>query len=269
MRSRSIGRSACIRRCSSVGADSARLRAEGDRRRAARRRARPRSAFAWDETVIYEAEPARLHPAATRTFPRPRAARFAGLAHPGVDRASARGSASPRVEIMPADAFVDERHLPPLGLTNAWGYNPVVLGAPDPRLAPGGWAEVRARDRRAARGGPRGRCSTSCSTTTARATNSARRSRCAASTTPTYFRLLPDDPARYINDMGCGNCLALDRPPVVAMAIAALRRWMMRAASTASVSISRPRSAGATGASTRTRRCLRRSPPTRCCRRPS
>ena len=48
------------------------------------------------------------------------------------------------VEIMPADAFVDERHLPPLGLSNAWGYNPVVLGAPDPRLAPGGWAEVRA-----------------------------------------------------------------------------------------------------------------------------
>ena len=48
------------------------------------------------------------------------------------------------VEIMPADAFVDERHLPPLGLSNAWGYNAVVFGAPDPRLAPGGWAEVRA-----------------------------------------------------------------------------------------------------------------------------
>ena len=45
---------------------------------------------------------------------------------------------------MPADAFVDERHLPPLGLTNAWGYNPVIYGAPDPRLAPEGWAEVRA-----------------------------------------------------------------------------------------------------------------------------
>ena len=45
---------------------------------------------------------------------------------------------------MPAAALVDERHLPPLGLTNAWGYNPVVFGAPDPRLAPGGWAEVRA-----------------------------------------------------------------------------------------------------------------------------
>ena len=30
-----------------------------------------------------------------------------------------------------------------LGLTNYWGYNPVALFAPDPRLAPGGWAELR------------------------------------------------------------------------------------------------------------------------------
>ena len=27
-----------------------------------------------------------------------------------------------------------------------------------------------------------------------------------------YFRLLPEDPSRYVNDMGRGNCLALDRP---------------------------------------------------------
>ena len=45
---------------------------------------------------------------------------------------------------MPAAALVDERHLPPLGLTNYWGYNPVAFWRPDPRLAPGGWAEVRA-----------------------------------------------------------------------------------------------------------------------------
>ena len=70
-------------------------------------------------------------------------ATFAGLAHPAsIAHLAALGVTA--VEIMPADAFVDERHLPPLGLSNAWGYNPVVFGAPDPRLAPGGWAEVRA-----------------------------------------------------------------------------------------------------------------------------
>jgi glycogen operon protein len=47
------------------------------------------------------------------------------------------------VELMPVTAWIDERHLPPLGLHNAWGYNPVVPMALDPRLAPGGIAELR------------------------------------------------------------------------------------------------------------------------------
>ena len=47
------------------------------------------------------------------------------------------------VELMPIVAWIDERHLPPLGLTNAWGYNPVVPMAIDPGLAPGGVAELR------------------------------------------------------------------------------------------------------------------------------
>lgn len=48
------------------------------------------------------------------------------------------------VELMPIMAWIDERHLPPLGLRNIWGYNPVVPMALDPRLAPGGLVEVRA-----------------------------------------------------------------------------------------------------------------------------
>lgn len=47
------------------------------------------------------------------------------------------------VELMPITAWMDERHLPPLGLRNAWGYNPVTFMALDPRLAPGGWTELR------------------------------------------------------------------------------------------------------------------------------
>ncbi len=48
------------------------------------------------------------------------------------------------VELMPVVAWIDERHLPPLGLGNGWGYNPVVPMALDPRLAPGGVDELRA-----------------------------------------------------------------------------------------------------------------------------
>ena len=75
----------------------------------------------------------------------------------------------------------------------------------------------------------------------------------------TYFRLLPDDRSRYVNDIGCGNCLALDRPAVADMALSALRRWMTSAGSTVFASISPRRLGGASGASIRMRRCFRRS----------
>jgi glycogen operon protein len=47
------------------------------------------------------------------------------------------------VELMPIVAWIDERHLPPLGLVNAWGYNPVAMMALDPGLCPGGVSELR------------------------------------------------------------------------------------------------------------------------------
>ena len=196
-------------------------------------------------------------PSCATDIPEAARGRFAGLAEAPVDRASDKSLGVTSVEIMPADAFVDERHLPPLGLTNAWGYNPVILGAPDPRLAPGGWAEVRAATDALHAAGlevdPR------------RRPQPQRRERRirpdAVVPRPRQRRLLPPAArtirARYVNDMGCGNCLALDRP--------AGRRHGARgaaaldgagAASTASASISRPRSGGATGASIRTRRCF-------------
>ena len=68
---------------------------------------------------------------------------FSGLAHPAaIAHLLALGVT--HVELLPCAAWVDERHLPPLGLSNYWGYNPVGFLAPEPRLAPGGMAEVRA-----------------------------------------------------------------------------------------------------------------------------
>ena len=66
----------------------------------------------------------------------------AALAHPAVI-AHLQKLHVGAVELMPVVASIDERHLPPLGLTNAWGYNPVVPMALDPRLAPGGIRELR------------------------------------------------------------------------------------------------------------------------------
>lgn len=66
----------------------------------------------------------------------------AALAHPAVVAHMKKIGVS-AVELMPITATLDERHLPPLGLRNAWGYNPVSFMALDPRLVPGGIAELR------------------------------------------------------------------------------------------------------------------------------
>jgi glycogen operon protein len=66
----------------------------------------------------------------------------AALAHPAVV-AHLRKLHVSAIELMPVVAWIGERHLPPLGLTNAWGYNPVAMMALDPGICPGGVAELR------------------------------------------------------------------------------------------------------------------------------
>ena len=219
----STGRSASIPRCSR----SARTRGRAQPRRSRARRLRgslATSASRPRRSIIYELNLrgfSRLNPAI------PEAARgtFAGLAHPAsIAHLTALGVTA--VEIMPADPFVDDRHMPPLGLSDAWGYNPVVFGSPDPRLAPGGWEEVRAAtDALHAAGmeaildvvfNHNGESDQLGPTLSFRGLDN-----------EAWFRLDPRDPALYINDAGTGNCLALDRPLVIDMAIGALRRWMV------------------------------------------
>ena len=79
-----------------------------------------------------------LHP----DVPKAQRGTIAALAHPAVI-AHLKNLHVSAIELMPINAWIDERHLGPLGLTNAWGYNPVSYFAIDPRLAPGGMAELR------------------------------------------------------------------------------------------------------------------------------
>tara|TARA_R110002020_G_scaffold10364_2_gene39923 strand:- start:12137 stop:14092 length:1956 start_codon:yes stop_codon:yes gene_type:complete len=79
-----------------------------------------------------------LHP----EVPEEQRGTVAALAHPSVI-AHLKRIGVDAVELMPITAWIDERHLPPLGLTNGWGYNPVGFMALDPRLVPGGIAELR------------------------------------------------------------------------------------------------------------------------------
>lgn len=80
-----------------------------------------------------------LHP----DVPEAQRGTIAALGHPAIVDHLRRLHVS-AVELMPVNAWIDERHLGPLGLRNAWGYNPVSWFALDPRIAPGGMAELRA-----------------------------------------------------------------------------------------------------------------------------
>jgi glycogen operon protein len=179
-----------------------------------------------DRQIIYELHVrgfTRLHP----DIPAPLRGTFAGLAHPAaIEHLRRLGIAA--VELMPCAAWLDERHLPPLGLSNYWGYNPVAFLAPDPRLAPGGWPEIRAAVAALQGAGiavlldvvfnHTGEGDELGPTVSLRGLDNA-----------SYYRLLPDDPSRYVNDTGCGHTLALDRPPMLRLAMEALRCWTTRA----------------------------------------
>ncbi|MBS7811346.1 glycogen debranching protein GlgX [Roseococcus pinisoli] len=149
---------------------------------------------------------------------------FAGLAHPAAIAHLLRLGVT-TVELMPTAAWVDERHLGPLGLTNYWGYNSICWLAPDPRLAPGGMAEVRA------------------AVTALRAAGIGvvldivlNHSGEGDALGPTlslrglgheaWYRL---HDGHYVDDTGCGNTLALDRPWPLRLAMDALRHWAEQA----------------------------------------
>lgn len=182
----------------------------------------PPAGRSWDETVIYE-----LHvkgfTARHPDIPPALRGTFAGLRHPAAI-AHLRKLGVTAVELLPCAAWIDERHLPPLGLTNYWGYNPLALMAPDPRLAPGGWDEVRAATAALAAAGIEtildvvfnhtGESDEFGPTLSLRGLDNAG-----------FYRLQPGRANLYVNDAGTGNVLALDRPAPLRLAMDALRAW--------------------------------------------
>jgi glycogen operon protein len=150
---------------------------------------------------------------------------LAGLACPHVVERFVRLGVT-HIELLPIAAWIDERHLSRLGLTNAWGYNPVSYMALDPRLAPDGMADLRATVAalRAAGIGVildvvynhSGESDEFGPTLSLRGLDNA-----------LYYRHATD--GRLINDAGCGNSLDCAQPVVVALIVEALRRFVLEA----------------------------------------
>lgn len=133
------------------------------------------------------------------------------------------------VELMPVAAWIDEPHLRGLGLTNFWGYNPVTFMAPDPRLMHGGVADLAAlTDIFAAAGisvildvvlNHTGEGDRHGATLSLRGLDNL-----------TYYRHHETERGlELVDDSGCGNTVACDRPAVVELALASLRHWVAAA----------------------------------------
>ena len=163
------------------------------------------------------------------------------IRHPGVpekDRGTLRALKAPAVidhlkklgvsavELMPVAAWIDERHLAPLGLTNAWGYNPVAFMALDPRLAPGGLADLGEAVSALHEAGigtildvvfnHTGESDAQGPTLSLRGLDAR-----------TYYR--HGAGGRLVNDTGTGNTLACDRPAVRNLVLDSLRHFVRHA----------------------------------------
>ena len=179
-----------------------------------------------DGQVIYEMQVRGFSKLRT-DIPEPLRGTYAALTEPPLlDYLRALGVGA--VEFMPSSAWLDERHLPPLGLSNYWGYNPIAYMAPDPRLAPGGFAEIRAvTDALRASGigafldvvyNHTGEGDMMGPTVSLRGLDHR-----------SYYRLDPNNPAVMVNVTGCGNTLAVDHPMVLRLVMDSLRLWARRA----------------------------------------
>ena len=89
----------------------------------------------WEDTIIYETHVkgmSKLHPLVDEEL----RGTYLGLAsEPVIDHLVGLGVTA--VELLPVQAFVNDRHLVEKGLSNYWGYNPLAYFAPEPSYASG------------------------------------------------------------------------------------------------------------------------------------
>lgn len=179
----------------------------------------------WERTILYETHVrgyTMLHP----LVPPAHRGTFAGMAqHEVVAYIKSLGVTS--VELLPVHAFIDDRNLCEQGLRNYWGYNTIGFFAPDPRYMAtpfvNEFKEMVARLHDAglevildvvynhtAEGNERG------PTLSFKGIDNA-----------SYYRLMPDDQRRYINDTGTGNTFNLNHPRVLQLVLDSLRYWAL------------------------------------------
>ena len=177
----------------------------------------------WPDTVVYEMHLrgfTMMHPA----VPKAERGTVAGLSHDAIiDYLKALGVTA--IELLPVHAFIDEHFLYQRGLRNYWGYNTLSFFAPHtPYVGAGGTDAFRSMVNSFHDAGLEVILDVvynhSCEGNSYGPTLSLR-----GIDNTSYYRLLPEDPARYINDTGCGNTLSTHHPAVRRLVLDSLRYW--------------------------------------------
>jgi isoamylase len=183
----------------------------------------------WHETILYETHVKGLtmrHP----SVPMEQRGTYLGLAsQPVIDHLHRLGVTA--VELMPVHQFVHDHHLAELGLRNYWGYNSIAYLAPHNEYAVYGQRGQQVQEfkqmvktlhaegievildvvyNHTAEGNELG------PTLSLKGADNA-----------AYYRLDPNDRARYIDYTGTGNSLNMRHPHVLQLIMDSLRYWVL------------------------------------------
>lgn len=184
-----------------------------------------RKSVPWDQTIIYETHVkgfTRRHPALDEKL----RGTYEGLAAPQI-LSYIRDLGVTTVEIMPVQAFLDDKYLVDKGLSNYWGYNSIGFFTPDPRYAANKQAAAREFKQMVAAFHDAGLevILDVVYNHTAEGAELGPTLSFRGIDNTSYYCLQPDNKRYYINDSGTGNTLNLPHPRVLQMVMDSLRYW--------------------------------------------
>ncbi|HEX6909211.1 MAG TPA: glycogen debranching protein GlgX [Longimicrobium sp.] len=182
----------------------------------------------WHETLIYEAHVkglTMLHP----EVPPEIRGTYAAVAHPAVIR-HLRSLGVTAVELLPVHEIVDELFLVRKGLRNYWGYNTLNFFAPAGRYASvrdyGGQVREFKEMVRALHAAGIEVILDVVYNHTAEGNHLGPTLSFRGIDNPTYYRLVPGDPRRYMDFTGTGNSFNLRHPQTLQLVMDSLRYWV-------------------------------------------
>ncbi|AVP57837.1 glycogen debranching protein GlgX [Pulveribacter suum] len=132
------------------------------------------------------------------------------------------------VQLLPVQAFIDDKRLVDAGLANYWGYNTVAFFAPEPRYCvakSGGVDEFKAMVR-ALHGAGLEVILDVVYNHTGEGNHLGPTLSLKGIDNPVYYRLAEEDPRYYVDYTGTGNTVDTSSPPALRLVLDSLRYWV-------------------------------------------